>query len=319
VKLRLRCKLQESIPPKTRFLDRLEVNVEDFELMRQITIGQYLATGSILHRLDPRTKILAFGLLILAVVILPSLTALFAALLIVLGCVALARLPLAFATASLRPALPILLFLAALQLLFGWGARGDNCTTLWSFWVFRFGTCSVMAVLSMLLRLSSLILLTGLLSMTSTLSELNHGMENLIKPFSRIGLPAHELALTFTLALRFVPTLAEELEKLLKAQAARGADIRLGSNPVQRVRHFLPVLVPLFVNTLDRGEELAEAMEARGYTGGTGRTQYNQLVFNNADAFAIGLTVMLVAGLFLLPFASIDQQFILLLTRIFIR
>jgi len=292
--------------------------MEDFELMRQITIGQYLPTGSPVHRLDPRTKILAFGLLILAVVILPSLTGLFAGLLIVLGCVALARLPLAFATASLRPALPILLFLAALQLLFGWGAQGANCPTLWSFWVFRFNTCSVLAVLSMLLRLASLILLTGLLSMTSTLSELNHGMESLLRPFSRVGIPAHELALTFTLALRFVPTLAEELEKLLKSQAARGADIRLGSNPIQRVRHFLPVLVPLFVNTLHRGEELAEAMEARGYTGSKGRTQYIQLVFNRADTFAIGLVLILVASLFLLPFATIDRAFILLLTRIFV-
>lgn len=295
------------------------MNLEDFELMRQITIGQYLGTGSLLHHLDPRTKILAFGLLILTVVFLSSPTALCAALLIVLACIAFARLPLAFATASLRPALPIVLVLAGLQLLFGWGAQGANCPTLWSFWLFRLSACSTMAVLSMLLRLTSLILLVGLLSMTSTLSELNHGMENLLRPFARIGLPAHELALTFTLALRFVPTLAEELEKLLKAQAARGADIRLGSNPVQRARHFLPVLVPLFVNTLDRGEELAEAMEARGYTGGTGRTQYIQLVFNRADGFALGLVVLLVTGLFLLPFASIDQLFILLLTRIFIQ
>jgi energy-coupling factor transport system permease protein len=292
--------------------------VEDFELMRQITIGQYLPTGSLLHRLDPRTKILGIGLLVIAVVALRSLAGLFATLIIILGCVALARVPLSFATASLRPALPILLFLAVLQLLFGWGSRGANCPTLWSMWVFRLTACSVIAVLSMLVRLSSLILLTGLLSMTSTLSELTHGIESLLRPFWRVGLPAHELALTFTLALRFVPTLAEELEKLLKAQAARGADIRLGSNPVQRVRHFLPVLVPLFLTTLRRGDALAEAMEARGYNGSLGRTQYIQLGFKQADAFAIGLVLALVAGLFLLPFPAIDSALTLFLTRVIV-
>jgi energy-coupling factor transport system permease protein len=290
--------------------------MEDFELMRSITLGQYLPTGSPLHRLDPRVKIVAIGLLLIAAVGLRSVAGLLVLLALILAIVNLARAPLAFAAASLRPALPILLFLAALQLLFGWGAQGPNCTRLWSYWVFRITDCAVIFVISMLVRLVCLVLLTALLSITSTLTELAHGVENLLRPFRRVGLPAHELALTFTLALRFVPTLTEELEKLLKAQAARGADIRLAANPVERVRGFLPVLVPLFITTLRRGEALAEAMEARGYTGSAGRTQYVELGFNRSDALALAAVAALVAGLFLIPFPAADQAFAGFMVRI---
>jgi energy-coupling factor transport system permease protein len=290
--------------------------MEDLELMRYITIGQYLPTGSALHRLDPRTKILGFGLLIAAVLISTSVAGLLVTLAIILGLVALARVPLSFALKGLRPALPVLLLIALLQLLFGWGSsRGASCPVLWSFWLVEITTCALLSVVTMLLRVVSLILLTGLLTMTSTISELAHGIESLLRPFGRLSLPAHELALIFTIALRFVPTLAEELEKLLKAQAARGADIRLGSNPVQRVRHFLPVLVPLFLTTLGRGEALAEAMEARGYTGSRGRSRYIRLKLLAADAWALGLTVTLVAALFLIPFPAVDGFLISLLVR----
>jgi energy-coupling factor transport system permease protein len=282
--------------------------MEDFELTRQITIGQYLPTGSWLHRLDPRVKIVGIGLLIMAVVALRSLGALAAALALIVACVRLARIPLGLAAANLRPAVPVLLFLAALQILFGWGAQ-DACLDLWRGAIFglalRVNVCALAAALAMLLRLGGLVLLVALLTMAATISELTHGAESLMRPLRRIGLPAHELALTFTLALRFAPTLAEELEKLLKAQASRGADIRLGSNPVQRVRHFLPVLVPLFVNTLQRGEALAEAMEARGYTGGAGRTQYIELGFNRTDALALALAALLVVLLFVINYFMI--------------
>lgn len=279
--------------------------MDDYELTRTFTIGQYLPTGSWLHRLDPRVKIVAIGLFILTVVALRSLSALGAALVLTLALVAAARIPLGMALTNLRPAAPILLFLMALQVLFGWGAQ-DTCPDLWRQTLLgiplRINACALAAAIAMLLRLLALALLVALLTMAATISELTHGAESLMRPLRRIGLPAHELALTFTLALRFAPTLAEELEKLLKAQVSRGADIRLGSNPVQRVRHFLPVLVPLFVNTLRRGEALAEAMEARGYTGGAGRTQYIELVFKRTDALALAASVLLAVLLFILNY-----------------
>lgn len=290
--------------------------MDDLELMRHITIGQYLPTGSVVHRLDPRTKLLGLGLLLAAVVAVRSVTGLLALLAVTIGLVLLARVPLGYAIGGLKPALPILLFLAILQLLFGWGAAssgaasssaaGAVCPTLWSFWLINITACSIVNVASMLLRLVSLIFLTGLLTMTSTISELTHGLESLLRPFQRLGLPAHELAMVFTIALRFIPTLAEELEKLLKAQVARGADIRLGSNPLQRTRQLLPVLIPLFLTTLRRAEVLAEAMEARGYTGGHGRSHYIRLRPTLADVLALVLVVMVVASVFLLPFPAVD-------------
>ena len=290
--------------------------MQDMELMRYITIGLYVPTGSFLHRLDPRTKILGIGVLIIAVVLSPSVTGLVLALLFILGFIVQAKVPMSLALGGLRPTLPILMFIAFLQLLFGWGAlTGASCQVLWGAWIIKITTCSVLSVFSMILRLVCMILLTGLLTMTSTVSELSHGVESLLRPFQHLGLPAHELALVFTIALRFVPTLAEELEKLIKAQSARGADIRLGANPVQRVRHFLPVLVPLFLVTLRRGDPLAEAMEARGYAGGLHRTRFVQLKMSPNDALAFALIAVMVAGLFLLPLQVFDHAFLSLISK----
>jgi energy-coupling factor transport system permease protein len=290
--------------------------MEDFELLRNVTIGQYLPTGSLLHRLDPRTKIVGLGLLLLTIIVHNAASGLLAGLLLVLGLVVLARVPLSFALGGLKPALPILLLLAALQLFFGWGVFTASCRPLWSWWVVSITPCSVQAVIALLARFTALILLTSLLTLTTTISELAHGAEALLRPLQRLGLPADELAMVFTIALRFVPTLAQQLEKLLKAQAARGADIHGGANPVQRTRQLLPVLVPLFLTTLRRGEELTLAMEARGYTGGPGRTHYFRLHFRPADVLALAIIGVLVVGLFAAPFGAADQHWLALLARI---
>ncbi len=294
--------------------------MEDLELLRNVTIGQYLPTGSVLHRLDPRVKIVGLGALVLCVALVPSLAAVIAALLAVLALVALARVSLGFALGGLRPALPVLLILAVVQLVFGWtvGGQSSGCATLWSGWIFHVSDCSVVSVMTMLARLTAIILLTGLLTMTSSISELTIGTESLLRPLQRVGLPAHELAMVFTLALRFVPTLAEELEKLLNAQAARGADIRMGRNPVQRTRQFLPVLVPLFLTTLHRVDELTEAMTARGYTGGRGRSHYLNLRWSGADSLALLCALGFVALLVFAPFRGLDDSFRGLLRSIMI-
>lgn len=291
--------------------------MEDLELMRHITIGQYLPTGSVVHSLDPRTKLIGIGLLILSIITISSVGGLLALLVVIIGLVLLARVPLGFAMGGLRPALPILIIIAILQLLFGWGSSTNlDCPSLWSFWLIKINGCSILSVLGMILRLVTLILLTGMLTMTSTISELTHGIEKLLRPLQKIGFPSHELAMVFTIALRFVPTLAEELEKLLKAQVARGADIRLGANPIQRIRHFLPVLIPLFLTTLRRGELLIEAMEARGYTGGQGRSHYIQLQLTAQDGLALLLVIGLGAVLLLAPFDVLDAKFLLLLRQL---
>lgn len=291
--------------------------LEDLELMRYVTIGQYLPTGSIVHRLDPRTKIVGLGLLIIVIATYRSATAMIVGLVLALGLVALARIPVGFALGGLRPALPILIFLAVLLLFFGWDTpAGSTCLPLWGWWILHITTCSLHSVVAMLARLATLVLLTSLLTLTTSTTELTHGLESLLRPLQSIGLPAHELAMSFTIALRFVPTLAEELEKLLKAQAARGGDIRLGKNPLQRTRHLLPVLVPLFLTTLRRGEALIEAMTARGYAGGAGRSHYIRLKLSPADALAAVLVVIVVVGLFLAPFQALDTAWLAFLHRI---
>jgi energy-coupling factor transport system permease protein len=291
--------------------------MEDFELLRHVTIGQYLPTGSMLHRLDPRTKIVGLGLLMIVIVVSSSASGIVTGLIVVLGLVRLARVSTGFALSGVRPALPILLFLAALELFFGFGVLAHmGCRTLWSWSSLHITTCSVQAVIALLGRFAALILLTSLLTLTSTITELARGAESLLRPLQRLGVPADELATVFTLALRFVPTLALELEKLLKAQAARGADLGRGSNPVQRTRQLLPVLVPLFISTLRRAEELTLAMEARGYTGGQGRTHYVRLRFSRADAIAWVMIVALLIGLLAAPFGAMDQYGLSLLARI---
>lgn len=282
--------------------------MEDFELLRHVTIGQYFPTGSFVHRLDPRVKIIGFGALAIGMVALQSASGVLIGLLITLALVVLARVDVRFALRGLVPALPLLIFLAALQLVFGWGARSSDCHSLWSFWILNVTTCSAGAVVALLARLVAFVLITGLLTFTSTLSELARGIEWLLRPFQRVGIPADELAMVFTIALRFVPTLALEMEKLLKAQAARGANLQSGSNPIARTRQLLPVLVPLFVNTLRRSEDLTAAMEARGYAGGAGRTYYVRLHFQRADGIALMIVAVLVLGLLGAPFALFDQS-----------
>jgi energy-coupling factor transport system permease protein len=293
--------------------------MEDLELLRHITIGQYLPTGSPLHRLDARVKILGFGSLILAGALCPSSLGLLVLLLLALLLTRLAGVRLGYALGGLRPALPVLLLIAVLQLLFGWQGWGSSaCHILWQAAFIKISDCSLLAVFNMALRLVAMILFTSLLTLTSAISELTSGIEALLLPLRRFGLPAHELALVFILALRFVPTLAEELEKLLKAQAARGADIRLGINPVQRTRHLLPVLIPLFLTTLQRVEGLTEAMIARGYHGSQGRTQSVRLRAKMSDWIILLATALLVSILLFTPIKTLDQFLWLGLRQVFI-
>ncbi len=271
--------------------------MDEFELLRYVTIGQYLPTNSLIHRLDPRVKIVGLGMLAIVIVAQNSAVGSLLGLGIVLALVALARVDMRLALRNLVPSAPILAFLALLQLGFGWGARTSGCLAVWSWGMFNVTICSIEAVIALLARLVALVLLTSLLTFTSTLSELTRGIEWLLRPFQRIGVPADELAMVFTIALRFVPTLALEMEKLLKAQAARGANIRGGTNPIARTRQMLPILVPLFINTLHRSEDLAAAMEARGYTGGAGRTHYVRLHLQRADWLALVVVMLVVAML----------------------
>lgn len=265
----------------------------NFELLRNVTIGQYIPTGSIIHRLDPRAKIVATGVLILAISFNRSLVANFIFAGIVIAITLLARIKLSYVARGILLGLPALILIFIMQFLFqGWVDPPGRIFFEWG-WI-RVTRYSLHIIALSMLRITGFIFLTSLVTMTSTTTELTHGIARLLQPFRRFGVPSHEVALIFTIALRFVPTLAEELERIIKAQLSRGADIG-GSfwRPDKTARSLLPLLVPLFLGAFRRAEELISAMEARGYISGDGRTNYVELKANPLDFVAVILALFL--------------------------
>ncbi len=257
------------------------------ELLRSLTIGQYVPRASPVHRLDPRTKILATTVLVVVVFLVRDFRGLgvFAAFLA--AAVALSQVPAGFALRGLRPIWFLLLLTLVLQVFFGGSSGG---TVLWRLGPFAATREGLVQGLFVTARLVLLVVSTSLLTFTTSPVELADGMERLLNPFRRLGVPAHELAMMMTIALRFIPTLVEETEKIMKAQMARGADLDTGG-PLRRARALVPILVPLFVSAFRRADELAVAMEARGYRGGEGRTRMKQLRYRAQDLWA-GLVVL---------------------------
>jgi len=270
--------------------------MEDFEFLRYVTIGQYLPGDSIIHRLDPRTKLSVFLFLTLAVTFSLSYAANVILLVVTLLLVLLAGIPLGYIFSGLKPALPIIIVLAILQLLFygeAYTPYGMETRTLFQWGWIHITNGSVQLVIVSMLRFVELLFLTSLLTNTTPLTELTYGMESMLRPFSRLGLPAQELSLVGTIALRFVPLLAEQLEAILKAQASRGASVAHQGKLrfVTTARQVAALIVPLFVDAFRRAEDLIVAMQARCYVGGRGRTSFVRLQFARVDyiVLAIGL------------------------------
>lgn len=248
-------------------------------MIKNVVIGQYYPVKSVVHSLDPRTKLLvvfAYIVVLFAASRLPSylLLAAFA-----LTCVALSKVPLRLIFRGLRPLLFILVFTLGLHVFM---TPGEPLFNIGRFVASKEGA---MLGLYTAARLILLLLLTSLLTLTTSPISLTDGLENLMKPFQRIGVPAHELAMMMTIALRFIPTLMEEAERVMKAQMARGADFESG-NMFARAKSLVPLLVPLFVSAFRRADDLAVAMEARCYRGGENRTRAKQLKAGFRDAVA---------------------------------
>ncbi len=252
------------------------------ELLRSLSLGQFIPRDSPVHRLDPRTKLLAATAFLVVLFLVRDFWgfAVFAAFLGVT--LALAQIPISFALRSLRPVLFLLLLALVLQLFFGSPEGGTVLVRLGPLVATQEGLIQGLFVTA---RLVLLIVGTSLLTYTTSPVAIADALERLLNPFRRVGIPAHELAMMMTIALRFIPTLVEETEKIMKAQMSRGADIESGG-PLRRARALLPILVPLFVSAFRRAEELALAMEARCYRGGEGRTRMKQLRYTPRDAVA---------------------------------
>lgn len=262
----------------------------EFEFLRNITIGQYIPTGSPVHQLDPRAKIVAGGFLVLAISFCNSIPLNGLLLGLILGIALLSRIPVSYTLRVLRLAIPAMTVVLILQLIFL--SRSATGTVYFEWGWIRITQGSVQTIVVNILRVFNLLILTGLITMTSTTTELTHGLEYLLGPFRRVGVPAHEIALIFTIALRFVPTFAQELENIMKAQASRGATTLIGARfwrPDKLARAYLPLLVPLFLNALRRAEDLIAAMEARCYISGEGRTKFVVLQSHPKDYAVVAL------------------------------
>jgi energy-coupling factor transport system permease protein len=280
--------------------------MQNFELMRNVTIGQYIPTDSPIHRLDPRTKILASIFLILGISFNMSIIANTLFLIVVLLITYVSRVPIKYMLRGFLLGLPVLIAIFVMQLFFqGWVEPSGKVYLEWGFIRITRYSLHLMAISAF--RVVSFIFLTSLITMTSTTTELTHGVESLLKPFRRIGVPSHELALILMIALRFVPTLAEEMERIMKAQASRGADIgRQGFwRPDKAARIMLPLVVPLFMGAFRRAEDLILAMEARCYVGGDDRTKYVELHARPVDYLVVAGTFLFMLLLILFPWPSL--------------
>ena len=256
-----------------------------------MTVGQYLPTGSLIHRLDPRARLLAGLLLLIAVTAAPRWGGLVVALAALCVLLLVARIPVGYALKGLAAPLPFLALLAALQTLFG---PRDVAPLLVTWGPVAISPTSLLNGALLLARFAALILALSLTSFCISTAEIVHGLDALLAPFTKIGLPTHAFVLMVQVTLRFLPLLAQEAERIAKSQASRGAEWGTGRGGVlRRARQAFPLLVPLFLAGLQRAENLALAMQARGYQGGKGRTTMVELRFQWADVVALGLVVVL--------------------------
>ncbi|RNB68565.1 energy-coupling factor transporter transmembrane component T family protein [Brevibacillus panacihumi] len=274
----------------------------EFELSRNITIGQYLPTNSVVHRLDPRFKLAAFVIMILAIAICSTYVGNLFALAVCIGMFWVSKIPLHYGLSGVKPAIPFIIILATLQLLFyGEIARGG--TIYFQYGFITISSESVRLVLVSAMRFVEVIFLSSVLTLSTSTTELTHGMERLLGPLQKVKFPVHAFALIITIAIRFVPTFAMEMEKMMKAQASRGADFGTGEwwRIIRRTKDMLPIIIPLFNVALARAEDLILAMEARCYMPGASRTQYTHYKATGKDYSALIISIMISVIMLYIP------------------
>lgn len=257
-------------------------------MIRDITLGQYYQAESPIHRLDPRTKIIATMLFIIELFIVDNFIG-FGVAAVVLGVViSVSKVPLRYIVRGLKPILLILFFTFALNMFM---IKGE---IIWQFYFLKITKEGVITAVFMAIRLVLLIIGSSMLTLATRPISLTDGMESLIAPLKKIGVPTHEIAMMMTIALRFIPTLLEETDKIMKAQQARGADFETGGL-IKKAKSLIPVLVPLFVSAFRIAQDLAMAMEARCYRGGENRTRMNEMKLRGNDYIAFALLLLFFA------------------------
>lgn len=261
-------------------------------MLKDITLGQFFPGFSPVHRLDPRIKLILTVAYVVMLFLADNLAGLAFGVVFFLGAYLIARIPLKMMVKGLKPVLPIILFTSILNMFF---ITGDP---VFSWWIITITRQGISTAVIMSIRIVCLIAGTSLLTYTTSPISLTDGLERLMGPLKKLHFPVHELAMMMTIALRFIPTLIEETDKIMNAQKARGADMETGSL-VDRIKALVPVLIPLFISAFRRADELALAMECRCYRGGEGRTRMKQLHLCGSDWIACGIMALFLAGVIL--------------------
>ena len=261
-------------------------------MIRDITLGQYFPGDSVIHRLDPRTKIIWTFFYIILLFFMKTAVGFAAFIVLTAVIIALTKIKVKYILRGIKPVLFLLIFTSLINIFM----TGE--TPLFKIWFLTATKEGVIFAALMALRLVLLVVGTSLLTFTTSPISLTDGIERLMSPFSKIGVPAHAIAMMMTIAIRFIPTILEETDKIMKAQKARGADFESGSI-VSRARAMTPILIPLFISAFRRADELAIAMECRCYRGGEGRTRLHELKMQKRDIAAL-LSMPFVAAVIIL-------------------
>lgn len=263
-------------------------------MMEKMIFGRYVPADSVVHRMDPRSKLIVIFLFVCVIFLANNWQTYVLIGIYTFLMIGLSRIPVKFLYGGLKPILWLVLFTLVLQLFFT-----REGTLVYQAGPFKIYDQGIKMGIFISLRFFFLILMTSLLTLTTTPIEITDGLETLLNPLKKVRFPVHEMALMMSISLRFIPTLMQETDKIMKAQIARG--VEFASGPIkERIKAVIPLLIPLFVSSFKRAEELAIAMEARGYRGGEGRTKYRQLSWALTDSLQILLLAIVTILLFLL-------------------
>ena len=263
-------------------------------MIRDITIGQYYPAKSILHRLDPRVKLVCTLLYLVSLFLFRSVPGYIVATIFLAIIIKISTVPFSYIVRGLKPIVMLLM----ITVLFNLFLTRDG-EVLFHAWIFTITEGGLITAVYMAIRLLYLIIGSSLMTFTTTPNELTDGIEALLHPLNRIHVPVHEVAMMMSIALRFIPILLEETDKIMKAQIARGADLESG-NMIQKAKSMIPILVPLFVSAFRRANDLAMAMEARCYRGGEGRTKMKPLHYQKRDYVAYIVVIVYVIAVVLI-------------------
>lgn len=250
-------------------------------MMNKLIFGRYIPGDSLIHRLDPRVKLIASFYFIAIIFLANNWQSYLLAAVFTVCCIVLSKIDFGFFARGVRPLLWLILFTVALQILFTTGG-----TVYWSWWIFNITEYGLQNGVFIFCRFVLIIFMSTLLTLTTQPLELSDAIEYILRPLKAVRFPVHEISLMLSIALRFVPTLMDETEKIMNAQRARGVDFGEGGL-LQKMKAIVPLLIPLFVSSFNRAEDLATAMEARGYQGGEGRTKYRVLHWHRRDTWVV--------------------------------